>query len=89
MERQFTATVYILNEERVLLIQHRKLGKWLPPGGHIDPNETPPEAAKREVLEETGLEVELIQQENVWINSWNANSFERPLHVLTRRNPRP
>src|SRR5688572_11893005 len=78
MERQFTASVYILDQDRVLLIYHRKLQKWLQPGGHIDPNEIPSEAAIREALEETGLEVEIIPQENVWVNHWNAKSFERP-----------
>lgn len=58
-----------------------------PPGGHMDPNETPPEAAKREALEETGIEIELIPQENIWINHWNAKSFERPYLCLIEEIP--
>ena len=87
MERQFTATVYIIDRDRVLLIQHRKLCKWLPPGGHIDPNETPPEAARRDAQEETGLEIEFVKQENVWIDRWNAKSFERPYMCLLEEIP--
>lgn len=87
MERQFVATVYIIEDEKVLLIQHRKLNKWLPPGGHLDPNETPPEGAKREALEETGIEIEFIQQENIWINQSNACSFERPYLCLLEEIP--
>lgn len=87
MERQFTATTYIIEKKQVLLIFHRKLQKWLPPGGHIDPNETPPEAARREAREETGLEIELIPQENVWINNWNAKSIERPYLCLLEEIP--
>jgi 8-oxo-dGTP pyrophosphatase MutT (NUDIX family) len=45
----------------VLLHRHPKLGKILPPGGHIEANELPEEAALREVREETGLDVELYQ----------------------------
>jgi 8-oxo-dGTP pyrophosphatase MutT (NUDIX family) len=33
---------------------------WLPPGGHIDPNELPDDAAVREVAEETGVVAELV-----------------------------
>ena len=32
---------------------------WLPPGGHVEPNEDPVEAVVREALEETGLRVEV------------------------------
>ena len=87
MERQFTATVYIIEQERVLLILHRKLNKWLPPGGHLDPNETPAEGARREAREETGIEIEFIRQENIWIERWNASSFERPYLCLIEKIP--
>lgn len=39
----------------MLLIFHKRLRKWLPPGGELLPNETPLEAAIRELAEETGL----------------------------------
>ncbi len=87
MEKQFTAGVYIIEAERVLLIFHRKLKKWLPPGGHLDPNETPAEAARREAREETGLEISFITQENLWIERWNATSFERPYLCLLEQIP--
>ena len=58
--RDFTATTFVVQEGRTLLLRHKKLGLWLPPGGHIDANELPDDAARREVLEESGLEVELI-----------------------------
>jgi 8-oxo-dGTP pyrophosphatase MutT (NUDIX family) len=41
---------------RVLLLHHRKLDRWLQPGGHGDPGETTgEEVALREALEESGL----------------------------------
>jgi ADP-ribose pyrophosphatase YjhB (NUDIX family) len=58
--RDFTATTFVVHEDRTLLLHHRKLAMWLPPGGHIDPHELPEQAALREVREESGLEVELL-----------------------------
>ncbi len=87
MERHFCATVYIIEENKVLLIFHRKLQKWLPPGGHLDPNETPPDGAKREVREETGLEVDFFSHENISIQDVNATSFERPFMCLLENIP--
>ena len=87
MKKEFTATVYIIYENKFLLQFHPKLQKWLPSGGHMEPNETPPEAARREVLEETGLEIEFITQENIWINEPNCNSFERPYLCLLEEVP--
>ncbi|CAA9392128.1 MAG: Adenosylhomocysteinase [uncultured Rubrobacteraceae bacterium] len=57
--RHFTVAVFVVRDGEVLLHWHRKLGMWLPPGGHIERDELPDEAALREVLEETGVEVEL------------------------------
>ncbi len=87
VERHFTATAYVIHEARVLLIPHPKLGKWLPPGGHVELNETPVECALREALEETGLEIEIIPQENIWIDEWNAKSFARPYLCLLENIP--
>jgi 8-oxo-dGTP pyrophosphatase MutT (NUDIX family) len=58
--REFAVAIFVVHDGRVLLHQHRKLGRWLPPGGHVEAGETPDEAAVRETLEETGLHVELI-----------------------------
>jgi 8-oxo-dGTP pyrophosphatase MutT (NUDIX family) len=56
----FTVAIFVVHDERVLLIHHRKLEKWLPLGGHIELDEDPEQAALREAKEESGLEVELI-----------------------------
>lgn len=58
--RDFTVAVFVVNRGRILLHEHRKLGKWLPPGGHIEPNELPDVAALREVDEEAGIAVRLV-----------------------------
>jgi ADP-ribose pyrophosphatase YjhB (NUDIX family) len=58
--REFTVAVFAVHQGRVLLLKHPKLGRWLPPGGHIELNELPDEAAVREVEEETGVGVRLV-----------------------------
>jgi ADP-ribose pyrophosphatase YjhB (NUDIX family) len=58
--RHFTVAVFVVWRGMVLLHLHRKLGMWLPPGGHIERDELPDDAAVREVFEETGLRVELV-----------------------------
>jgi 8-oxo-dGTP pyrophosphatase MutT (NUDIX family) len=51
-----SAIVISADGERTLLLHHRKLDRWLQPGGHADPGEAAGEdVALREALEETGL----------------------------------
>ncbi len=56
----FTVAIFVVEKNRVLLIHHRKLDKWLPLGGHVELDEDPEQAALREAREESGLEVELL-----------------------------
>ncbi|MEV4708135.1 NUDIX hydrolase [Actinoplanes sp. NPDC049316] len=44
---------------QVLLVHHPWRG-WVPPGGQVEPGETPREAARRELREETGVDAELL-----------------------------
>lgn len=54
-EEEICAGGYVIRDGKVLALQ-RWNGVWLPPKGHVDPGETPRQAARREVREETGLE---------------------------------
>ena len=67
----FTASVYIVHDNKVLLHMHKKLGKWLPPGGHIELDEDPNQAALREAKEEPGLDVELIGNPRAQDERWS------------------
>ncbi|MGH8896994.1 MAG: NUDIX hydrolase [Egibacteraceae bacterium] len=64
MSKHATASVYVLtsgrNGRRLALVRHPRFGKWMVPGGHVEPDENPAETAIREVREETGLEVRLL-----------------------------
>lgn len=55
-----TASAYLIVDDKILLIKHKKLSAWLSPGGHIDSGELPHEAAEREFFEETGIKVECL-----------------------------
>jgi len=53
-----TASGIVLSADaaQVLLIFHRRLKRWLQPGGHVEPEDADlPAAAEREVREETGV----------------------------------
>ena len=55
-----TASAVVLSPalEDVVLVNHRRVGGWVQPGGHVEPADADlPNAARREVLEETGLEL--------------------------------
>jgi 8-oxo-dGTP pyrophosphatase MutT (NUDIX family) len=60
LRKCIVASGVLVEDGRVLLIRHERLGVWLYPGGHVEPNETPREAAEREFKEETGLEVKVV-----------------------------
>jgi len=60
MERHFTVTGFVIDSDRTLLHWHQKTQMWLPPGGHVDPDEDPVQAVLREVGEECGIAAEVV-----------------------------
>lgn len=49
--------IFDRERSRVLVLKRRDVPMWVFPGGGVDANEDPEDAVKREVLEETGLQV--------------------------------
>ncbi|MEM0094485.1 MAG: NUDIX domain-containing protein [Candidatus Micrarchaeaceae archaeon] len=61
MKRCIVAGAAVFNKRgELLLIKHRKLGIWVYPGGHLEDGENPMECAKREVKEETGIDIRIV-----------------------------
>jgi len=85
MKRHFCASAYIIdpNTKKILLVKHRKNGKWTQPGGHIENDETPEECALRESYEETGIKIKLIGERFP-----REEDFIRPLGIQKNRNNR-
>jgi 8-oxo-dGTP pyrophosphatase MutT (NUDIX family) len=55
--RHVTGSGVVVGPRGTVLHLHKRLGRWMQPGGHIEPGEAPWEAARRESQEETGLEL--------------------------------
>ena len=85
----YTAAGFICHEDKVLLVKHTKLGIWLAPGGHIDPDELPHVAAERECMEEVGLKVQAVsgtQYPVVSDSEYVPTPFLVNLHWVCREN---
>jgi len=80
LKKDFVVAVYIVKDDKILLVNHKKLCKWLPIGGHIELDETPDQAVLREVQEETGLDAEIVS-EKYPNNDPNVEMLTRPNHV--------
>jgi 8-oxo-dGTP pyrophosphatase MutT (NUDIX family) len=64
-----TVEVFIVYGNKVLLRRHDKYKIWLSVGGHIELDEDPNQAALREVKEEVGLDVVLLDRRTLKINN--------------------
>jgi 8-oxo-dGTP pyrophosphatase MutT (NUDIX family) len=61
----YTVEVFIVYKNKVLLRMHDKHNIWLSVGGHIELDEDPVTAAIREVKEEVGLEIKIVESTKI------------------------
>jgi len=77
----------ITNKGKILLGKKEEIeghpisGEWHFPGGHVDKDEEPEEAVKREIKEETGLEVEIHQIVDATANTWR-DTVDTPIQII-------
>jgi 8-oxo-dGTP pyrophosphatase MutT (NUDIX family) len=65
--------VAIFRAGEILLTQRKDFHVWCMPGGHIEPGETFPQAARREVQEETGIDVRVSRLVGIYSRPrWGA-----------------
>lgn len=77
-----TASAAVLNKDsgRVLFVHHKKLNRWLLPGGHCDPYEMPWISAQRELEEETGVH-------DAQLHHWHQDNEFCPLDIDSHQIP--
>ena len=91
-----TASAVVVGARGTVLHRHRLLGTWLQPGGHLEPGESPPEAARREVVEETGLDARppdggpvLLRLDVHQAGAARNHTHLDLCYLLSRAGPRP
>lgn len=83
-----TGSAWILSHDRqrCLLVHHRKLGRWLQPGGHADGQTNVAEVALREAEEETGLTKLHFAQTNGKVVPLDVDVHQIPARVDGKGN---
>ncbi len=84
-EGHVTASAWVIDEAclRAVLVRHRKLRRWLQPGGHADGDVDLVRVAQREIAEETGLRRVALGAETIFdvdVHEIPANDAE-PAHL--------
>jgi len=81
MKTDLVVAGYIIHDNKVLLIHHKKLSLWLPVGGHIEKDETPDEAMVREAKEEVGIDIEIRNRSELPFGKNVKKNLAVPFHV--------
>ena len=79
----FTASAFVVSPsgDAMLLVHHPKLDRWLQPGGHVEAHDGDlMEAARREAIEETGIDNMALIGDGI---------FDVDVHVIPARKDEP
>jgi len=94
-QHDFTASAMIVRTEndvqKVLLIRHKKYGRYIQPGGHVELHENLWQAVLHEVLEETGYEAQqlCIMQPKDSLRALNGIGMLHPIPAFVNTHPVP
>ena len=88
MKQHFTCTGFVVDGDRTLLLWHQRLRMWVPPGGHLEPDEDPVSAVLREIREETGLEAEVLPLGHIFPFAY-PGQIVPPYTILLEDSPEP
>ena len=71
--KKYTASSYVIDDEdRLLVLYHKKFQKWLQPGGHIERGEEAWQCALREVFEETGIRIDIVSKTPLIVKEYHT-----------------
>jgi ADP-ribose pyrophosphatase YjhB (NUDIX family) len=74
--------ILLFKNNKLLLLKDKYTNEWMTPGGHIENNETPIQAMKREYFEETSYKLPKIYK----LNSFIYNNHTQIFYAMTNDN---
>lgn len=85
-----TASLIVLHPSmaKLLCVRHPNFGRWMFPGGKVEPGEAPHQAAAREVMEEVGLRIAITDLSDLpdWHRQGNLR-LPQPFAIIRERLP--
>ena len=78
----YAVSIFLIDKQRILLLKQTRSPYWLLPSGHVEDTELPHEAAVREMLEETKLNIEILENPDEKSRTKIATPLPNPHHTL-------